>query len=252
VKITVLGCSGTSPTRTTPASGYLVEAAGDSIWIDAGTGTFMGLAAHVDPGNLTGVVLSHMHVDHCSDLFGLAGYLAYGPSGTVPVPVYLPPGGADLLTAFAGAGAEHAFNTVLRFVTVEPADTVTVGSITLSFGAAVHPVPALTVRLTSASTTMAYSGDTGPGSDLRDTAKGCDLLLCEASLTGDRDDTTYPYHLTAFEAGREAATAGADRLVITHLGHTVDPATAVNEATSGFGKTVELAAPGATFQIGAT
>jgi len=252
VRITVLGSSGGTPTRTNPASGYLVEADGSSIWVDAGTGTFMALARHVDPGRLSAVVLSHVHVDHCSDLFGLYGYLAYGPSGVVPVPVYAPAGGAELLTAFARAGVEHVFNTVLDLVTVAPGDGVTAGSMSLTFGEAVHPVPALTTRITVCEGAMVYSGDTGPGSDLAELARGCDLLLCEATIAGERDDTTYPYHLTAFEAGALAARAGVDRLMITHLAHTVDPAEAAREAAATFGKEVVVAAPGTVREIGGT
>jgi ribonuclease BN (tRNA processing enzyme) len=251
MKLTVLGSSGGAPTRINPASGYLVEAGSDTVWIDAGTGTFMPLAARIDPGQLSAVVLSHLHVDHCTDIFGLYGYLAFGPSGTVPVPVYLPEGGAEHLADFARAGAEHVFHSVLDVITVGPGDTVSVGGATLTFGAAVHPVPALVTRLTAAGVSMTYSGDTGPGSDLVELATGSDLLLCEASLAGERSDAAYPYHLTATEAGGAAAAADVDRLVITHLVHTVDAPTAVTEASTAFGRPVEIAVPGAIFEIGA-
>lgn len=251
MRLTVLGCSGGSPTRTNPASGYLVEAGGDTLWIDAGTGTFMELASHTDPGSLSAVVLSHMHVDHCSDIFGLYGYLAFGPSGTVPVPVYLPEEGAEHLAEFARAGEEHVFNSVLDFTTVQPGDEVSIGATTLAFGRAVHPVPALVTRVTSGRISLTYSGDTGPGSDLVALARDADLLLCEASLAGERDAAAYPYHLTAAEAGEAAAAASVDRLVVTHLVHTVDPATASVEASATFGAPVEIAQPGAVFQIGA-
>lgn len=250
MKLTVLGSSGGTPTRTNPASGYLVETGDETLWIDAGTGTFMPLAARIDPGRLSAVVLSHMHVDHCSDIFGLYGYLAYGPSGTVPVPVYLPEGGAEHLAEFARAGAEHVFRSVLDLITVGPGDTVSVGGVTLTFGAAVHPVPALVTRLKADGVSMTYSGDTGPGSDLVELAMRSDLLLCEASLAGERTDALYPYHLTATEAGDTAAAAHVGRLVITHLAHTADPPTAATEASTAFGRPVEIAVPGATFEIG--
>jgi ribonuclease BN (tRNA processing enzyme) len=250
MKLTVLGSSGGTPTRTNPASGYLVETGDETLWIDAGTGTFMPLAARIDPGRLSAVVLSHMHVDHCSDIFGLYGYLAYGPSGTVPVPVYLPKGGAEHLAEFARAGAEHVFRSVLDLITVGPGDTVSVGGVTLTFGAAVHPVPALVTRLKADGVSMTYSGDTGPGSDLVELAMRSDLLLCEASLAGERTDALYPYHLTATEAGDTAAAAHVGRLVITHLAHTVDPPTAATEASTAFRRPVEIAVPGATFEIG--
>ena len=248
--LTVLGSAGGSPTRTNPASGYLLETAGMSFWLDAGTGTFMELARLVDPGSLDGVVISHIHVDHCTDLFGLYGYLGFGPSGTIPVPVLLPPGAADHLAAFARAGEEHVFHMVLDFVDVDAGSTVKIDDVSIRFGEAVHPVPALVTRFDTPDGSIVYSGDTGPGSDLLELAGGADLLLCEATIAGQRDEDSYPYHLTAFEAGRIAAEAGVRTLVVTHLASSVDPERALEEAGSEFDGNLVLAMPGTTITIG--
>jgi ribonuclease BN (tRNA processing enzyme) len=248
--LTVLGSSGGTPTRTNPASGYLLEAAEMSFWVDAGTGTFMELSKHIDPGTLDGVVLSHTHSDHCTDIFGLYGYLAFGPSGLVPVPVLVPPGAAEHLSAFARAAEEHVFHSVLDLVEVDAGSTVKIDDVSIRFGEAVHPVPALVTRFDTPGGSIVYSGDTGPGSDLLDLAGDSDVLLCEATIAGERDDQTYPYHLTAFEAGRIAAEAGVRTLVITHLTSGVDPARALEEASDGFSGELILAMPGTTITIG--
>lgn len=248
--LTVLGSAGGAPTRANPASGYLLETATAAYWLDAGTGTFMELARRVDPGALTAVVISHIHVDHSSDLYGLYGYLAFGPSGTVPVPVLVPTGASEHLASFARAGDEHVFHTVLGLADVEPGSAVAVGDVTISFGRAIHPVPALVARIDAPDGSIAYSGDTGPGSDLVRLAAGVDLLLCEASIAGVREGHTYPYHLTAAEAGRTATEAGVSRLVITHLAHGIDPERAVEEAAAEFRGEIGLAVPGAKFTIG--
>jgi ribonuclease BN (tRNA processing enzyme) len=249
--LSVLGSSGGSPTRTNPASGYLLECGETTLWIDAGTGTFMALAAHMDPGTLSGVVISHTHVDHCADLFGLYGYLAFGPSGVVPIPVYVPVGAADHLAAFAGAGAEHIFRVVLDLVEVGPGDEVDLGALRLGFGEANHSVPGLITRVEATGGTVTYSGDTGPGSDLVSVGRGADLMICEASIPGRRDESSYPYHLTAEEAGAAAEAAGAGRLVLTHFATGVDVSTAVAEAETAFDGPVDAAHPGARFEIGA-
>jgi len=248
--LTVLGSSGGSPTRTSPASGYLVESGDDTIWLDAGTGTFMELARHTDPGALSAVVISHIHVDHCADLFGLYGYLAFGPSGTVPIPVYVPGAAAEHLAAFAGASAEHVFRVVLDIVEVGAGDEVSVGDLRVRFGDANHSVPGLVTRVDAPDGAMAYSGDTGPNSDLEVVAADADLLLCEASIAGKRDGQSYPYHLTAGEAGASAEAAGVRRLVVTHFATGVVPEVAVAEAQSEFDGPVEAAQPGDAFTIG--
>ena len=41
------------------------------IWMDCGNGSFANLQQHVDPADLTAVVITHGHPDHCVDLYGL-------------------------------------------------------------------------------------------------------------------------------------------------------------------------------------
>ncbi|MDK1010396.1 MAG: MBL fold metallo-hydrolase [Actinomycetota bacterium] len=249
MRLTVLGSTAGAPSRTNPASGYLLEHGDVSIWLDAGTGTFMELAKRIDPGSLDAVVLSHLHVDHCSDLFGLYGYLAYGPSGDVPVKVFAPIGAAAHLGAFARASDEHVFNHVLDIEEVAPGDEVTASGVTLKFGEAIHPVPALVTGVEAGGVSLVYSGDTGPGSALMQMSRGADVLLCEASLQGDRDSQTYPFHLTAREAGEAADSAGVGRLIVTHIGALMDPGRSVDEAAGAFTGPVEYAAQGSVFEI---
>jgi len=235
MRLTILGSTAGAPSRSNPASGYLVQHGDVSIWMDAGTGTFMELAELVDPGTLDAVVISHTHVDHCS--------------GDVPVKVFVPEGAADHLAAFARATAEHIFNMVLDVLEVTPGDSVMVGDVGISFGEAIHPVPALVTRIEAGGASLVYSGDTGPGGDLMEMATGADVLLCEASLDGIRNERTYPYHLTAIEAGETAAWGGVNRLIVTHIGALMDPQQSLDEAAGAFAGRVGYAARGAVFEI---
>jgi len=249
MRLTVLGSTAGAPSRSNPASGYLIEHQDTTIWLDAGTGTFMELADRIDPGTLDAVIISHTHVDHCSDIFGLYGYLAFGPSGDVPITVFAPEGAAEHFAAFARATNEHVFNMVLAFHEVFPGDSVTVAGMNISFGHAVHPVPALVTRVEAGGVSLVYSGDTGPGGDLAAMAAGADMLLSEASIGGVRDDGTYPYHLTAIEAGEVAASGEVDRLILTHIGALMDPNESVTEASEAFSGSIEYAAQGTVFKI---
>lgn len=219
------------------------------MWIDAGTGTFMRLAERVDPGQLDAVVISHVHVDHASDLFGLYGYLAYGPSGHVPVPVFVTNGATELFGNFAGATGEHVFHHVLDFREVGRDDTAEVGSFMLRFGVSKHAVANNITRITAGERTLVYTGDTGPSDDLAEMADGADLFLCEATLVGERDAQTYPFHLTAHEAGEVAAQAGVAHLVLTHISHTVDPDQSIAEAAERFDGLISYAAPETEFDV---
>ena len=72
MELTVLGCSGSYGAPAGGAcSGYLVRAGDASIWMDCGNGTFAHLQQHLEIEDLTAVVLTHGHPDHCVDIYGL-------------------------------------------------------------------------------------------------------------------------------------------------------------------------------------
>ncbi len=244
MRLTVLGSNGTYPTAGRPASGFLVSHGTAKVWLDAGPGTFMALVERVDPGTLDGVVLSHAHPDHCTDLYALVHYLGYGPGGRVPMPVFVPPGAADLLAAFAGAKEGGAFRATLEMQTVTAGDSASIGDLGVRFAPANHSVPANVTRFEAGGRSLVYSGDTGLTAGLDELSADADVLLCEATYQGPGEEKAYEYHLAASEAGAVARRAGVSRLILTHLTPTLDPNRSIAEAEAAFGRTVELAVPG--------
>ena len=59
-----------------------------------------------------------------------------------------------------------------------------------------------------------YTGDTGFTPELADFARGCDVLITEASFPEGQD---VEGHLTPFQAGRIAALARVRKLVLIHF-----------------------------------
>ena len=79
-------------------AGLLVQTDRTRLVLDLGPGTLQELRRHTDFRTLDAVIVSHMHVDHVLDLLALRHALAYNPlPAPAPVPVWLPPGGAELL-----------------------------------------------------------------------------------------------------------------------------------------------------------
>ena len=92
MELTVLGCSGSYGAPASGAcSGYLLRTATTAIWMDCGNGTFGHLQEHLAVEDLTAVVLTHGHPDHCVDIYGLHVLLRYG-LGRENVPVFAPEG----------------------------------------------------------------------------------------------------------------------------------------------------------------
>ncbi len=81
----------------------------------------------------------------------------------------------------------------------------------------VHAVPVVGLRITSLKTggTFVYSSDTSPCEDVVELARGCSLLLHEA--TG-----ALPGHSTMEQAAEVARRAGVERLVLVHLPPIID------------------------------
>lgn len=234
-RLTVLGSDGSYPGPGGACSGYLVRAAGTTIWLDAGSGTLANLQRHIELSELDAIVLSHEHPDHWGDLEGYRVAAAYVMKLT-GIPVYAPAGVQTRVFS--------DFEPSVKWHTVTDGDEVDLsgGDVKLRFSRTDHPPETLAVRIDAGGRSLAYSADTGPGWSLSALGEGIDLALCEATWLADHEGKA-PGHLSAREAGAMAKAAGAARLVITHVWPTVDRGSAKAEAAAAYGGPVEVARP---------
>lgn len=242
MELIVLGSSGSRPVRSRPTSGYLIAHEGTALWCDAGSGTFLPLLDEIAASDLDAVLLSHLHPDHCVDLFAMYQHLAYDPAGEGSIRVLAPEGAAERFGGFLGAGADHRIYRVLQFEVIRHGDEIMAGGVRLTFSAANHRVPAVATRFEAAGRALVYTGDTGPSADVGALAENVDVLLAEATLQDE--SAAYAFHMSARQAGEMARKAGAARLILTHLSPTLDPDRSVAEAAEGYGARPELAVPG--------
>ena len=103
------------------------------------------------------------------------------------------------------------------------------------------------MRIDGAGRSLGYSADSGPGWGLSELGEGLDLALCEATYLSDREGSLP--HMSARQAGHSARTAGAARLVVTHLWPRTDRRAAEAEAAAAFGGPVTVAAVGDRYQV---
>lgn len=179
-------------------------------------------------------------------------------------PVWLPPGGRAILSQVAEAfGFDlihvadnspvcNALALVERYFDVReytPMQVFSAGSVELSACRVPHTIDAFALRVQHAGHSLVYSGDTAGGIELVEHARGCDVLLCEASAV-HRNASLPPGHLSASDAGVVAAAAGAGRLVLTHvIQYDATEEALIAEASRMFNGLIDVASPGRSFTI---
>ncbi len=250
MKLTILGSSGGYAGPQNPTSGFLLEHAGARLWIDAGSGTLSALQRLGGLDATDAILVSHVHPDHCSDLYPLNIALRFHERGVLRKSLHCPREVWERMPLLLGDApeGEEAFAKSFDHHEVA-ADTVTeVCGLRISFLRTEHPNYCLAMRLECEDGVLTYSADTGPGTDLAAFARGSDLLLCEATYQEGRVGA--PVHLTARQAGERAHRAGVRNLVLTHVWPTFDPRRSVEEAAETAGEArVAWAEPGAVFEV---
>jgi len=203
----------------------------------------MQLQQYIPLELIDAVVLSHYHWDHVADL----GCLQYASR------VLMDLGKRQKPLQIYGHAEDSHFTRLdyLDFAQGHVIDTrrqLNLGPLTFTFGRNIHPDTAFSMRIEQDQRVLAYVTDTEWRDDLIKIARRADLLICESSLY-DEFIGKIPGHLTAGEAGRVAAEAGAKHLVLNHLPHYGDHHILLEQARQRFDGKIELAAAGKSWQL---
>jgi ribonuclease BN (tRNA processing enzyme) len=231
MRMTVVGCASSAPGPDSAASSYLVEKDGYRLLLDLGAGAAGPLQRYAAAEDIGAVILSHAHSDHWSDVTQLSYYRSkairegsdcgplriYGPSDMNPVLTSNPD---DFTSTYAAAGDLQLGPIRVRLARVEHGEC---------WASRIDDV-------------LCYTADTEPCAAIEELAEGCGVLLAEAS--GFDADGSMRGHLTAGDAGRLAAKAGARLLILTHLRSWQDHLRLLDEASQLADCPVVLANPG--------
>jgi ribonuclease Z len=249
MRLTLLGTGSPAPAVARQSSGCLVEVGGDLLIFDLGPGAFHRL---LESGrritDVTHVVFSHLHYDHCLDYPRLVLQRWDQGGGRVPeLEVFGPPPIArmtELLFAEGGAydadlaarvGHESSLD-VFRMrggttprrrpmprVTEVHAGSVTDGDgWTITVGHAQHVQPyleCLAFRLDGEGGSLCYAGDGSPTDALAELARGCDVLIqMNHFFSGQEPSAAFAAACGDHRRNAELARrAGVKTLVLTHI-----------------------------------
>ena len=191
-----------------------------AVLIDCGTSSLIGMKRDgVEPGEVSAVLLSHLHGDH----FGGVPFLildAQFSRRARPLLIAGPPGvrahvEAAMEVFFPGSTAiQRKFS--VEFVELPERQAVRVGPATVTAFPVVHAsgAPPYALRVEYGGRAIAYSGDTEWTESLLDAARGVDLFVCEAYAF----DKPVRFHLDYKTVEAQAERLGARRIILTHMG----------------------------------
>lgn len=206
--LTFLGTSGSVVTKERMCAGILFE---DKL-IDVGFGVLTNLLrSGTSLDAITDVYISHTHSDHIGDFTGLLWAMAMG-NRTKRVRVV-----SSANTASTMEKILELQSTPWSFVKfgVDFARPEDVGVKTIT---TIHDPENLAYRFPTERGDLVYIGDTAKSEKISKFAKGCDLLVHDATfLDGQESVAAITRHSTARDAGNTAKLAGARRLVLTHI-----------------------------------
>lgn len=209
--VRVLGTAGMFQTPERAASGYLLTLGDHHLWLDAGSGTWQRLLEHIDYAEIDGVMLTHRHPDHVTDLFQAYHARLFGPRGDLPViPLWAPIETIDVVRSFAPE-IERAFE--LR--DVRAGGALEWNGTSFRFTEMAHPPETVGVRVEREGAVVAYSADTGRDAEFSALAQDADVFICEA--TYQDSDEEWEGHLRASSAAEIAAECSVGKLLLTHL-----------------------------------
>ncbi|HEY7780543.1 MAG TPA: MBL fold metallo-hydrolase [Ktedonobacterales bacterium] len=195
----------------------------DWLQIDAGGDIYRSLArAKIPPDGVKDLVITHAHIDHIGALPSLIESFRLSGRHT-PLRIWALSEVQEviqrLLSLYRYELTLDRWPFALDLRTIDSGSTPTLAGISTRFGRMDHALPSVGVRLDLPRGPVCYTCDTQPTPALPALARDVDLLITECTFAHrDVADARISKHMTALEAGQQAAEAGARALALVHLG----------------------------------
>jgi len=212
-----LGCGGWISNPLLGSTSLLVRTGKLNLLLDAGECVYYALRrCGFDVEDVDWVLVTHGHGDH---VLGLPTLALYAKRAGKLLRVAGPPS-VDVGKLLEAAGVPHYADAV-SFKLVEPDPEPSLvfeqEGVRVYAAAADHGIPALAYRVEAGDLAVAYSGDTRPCESVVRLARGCKLLIHEASISFDGERAHAHGHSTAVDAVEVAKAAGVEYLMPVHF-----------------------------------
>ncbi|OEF96019.1 MBL fold metallo-hydrolase [Desulfuribacillus alkaliarsenatis] len=244
MKLIVLGANSPFPAANGGTSGYLLQTTEGNILIDCGSGVLSYLHNYLPSYELDGVIISHTHADHITDL----NVLKYAID--IPIQKKI----TDKHLYFYGP-EEHEqelkcyqYKNSLVFKAYSGEDELSIAGTKVSFCKTIHSIPCYAMKIIYENLTIVYTADTEYSEELISFAKDADFLIAESTML-DKDIKPNSGHLSAKQAAMMASNANVKQLLLTHLWPYYDDIQYLNEAQQYYTGPITIAERGQEYYI---
>ncbi|OPJ55592.1 MBL fold metallo-hydrolase [Alkalithermobacter paradoxus] len=245
MKLTIIGAYGPYPKAGGACSGYLIEWEGNKLLLDLGNGV---LSKYLSLGHkaqdLTGIIISHLHADHMSDLLVLRYLLQIQlMNKTIKkgIPVYCP----STPTKFYN---EINYKNVYEVNTITDKQEISLNGLNITFHKTNHPVECYLTSIKYKGKKFVYTGDTAYFKEIENIVDQSDMLLCEGGILDSQKTSTTP-HLSSKEAAQIAQVSNVKSLILTHIYPENDIEDIFKEAKNYYSGNLKIATENTSYDI---
>lgn len=225
VTVTLLGTGDAFASFGRVQAGYLIDAPGGRILMEAGPGLMPALKTNgIAPDSFDLLLISHLHGDHFAGLpFLILDYMWETPRKKV-LTVAGPPKLEERTWLLMRTMFPHfeldKIKRKLKFVVLEPGSSTRLGKFKVRAIRSPHTRPdiSLSLRIDGGGKSIVFSGDSGWNDELVELSAGADLFLCECTYY---ESTELNFHLNYPLLAANRDKFKARRMVLTHLGREV-------------------------------
>ncbi|MGH7814218.1 MAG: MBL fold metallo-hydrolase [Candidatus Binataceae bacterium] len=223
--VTLLGTGDAFSSGGRSQSGYVIDAGGARVMLEAGCDVVGALKRNgIATNSLDLLIVSHLHGDHFTGLaFLILDYLWENPLKnplTIAGPRKLEERTWRLMRTLYPGFDLAKIRRRLKFAVLEPGTARRFGKARVIAIRSPHTKPdiSLSLRIEIGGKAIVFSGDTGWNDALANLAAGADLFLCECTYF---ESGHLKFHLNYPQLAANRDRFDVRRMVLTHLGREV-------------------------------
>ena len=214
MEIIFLGTAGGLPSFYRSFPSIAISSKEGIILLDCGEGTARQfLKTGLNPELVKAIFITHLHFDH---VLGLPAFLLWKwVCHHEPTQIFIPRGNKPEL--------EHIIRTMPLTPKVNIHEIISPDEISISGFNVIaievdHSIFALGYALTNGKRKVVYTGDTRPHNSIKQQGRNADILIHDSTFGDEEGELAKKTgHSTASEAGKVAAAADVEVLILTHI-----------------------------------